>query len=101
MESLDFKALAEQAGPKIATAVEPLLTGAKEDLQNYVKAATLDLIQARASGRKDLEKRLLGQLQALAEVHRIRSENFAWALVANIFTAAIDLLFMSLKKVVL
>lgn len=67
-----------------------LLHGAADDLVKYANDVTDGLLLAIELGREDLAEEKLDQLQAIAEVHRIRALRVGWDTVRSIMESLVS-----------
>lgn len=86
--TIDWKALGKDLTSVIGSELPSLLEGASEDLQKYGAEIVPSLARSIAEGKENVTIELRAQLRGLAEVHRIRANDVAWATLEQILTVA-------------
>jgi len=86
MATFNWTQLAEDLKVEALAGLDGLISGAKEDLEEFGKAIALDLVRAAREQRQDILLELGHQLMALGEAQRITLVNATWAQVSNVLT---------------
>lgn len=86
--TLDVKALGKEFTSIVGAELVTLLEGAQSDVQQYAAEIGESLARNVAAGRDLMTAELTGQLKALAEVHRIKTNDAAWDVIERISTVA-------------
>ncbi len=81
---VNWDALAQDLEGEVLDGLKDLVDGAEADLKEFGAAIARDLVRAVREKREDLIRELGHQLEALAEINRIRLVNATWAQVTNI-----------------
>lgn len=75
LPGVDLGKLENEAKEILKAQLDKVLEGAKEDVEEFVKEISKDMIRAIMEGRDDLKQALKDQLKVLAEINRIRITN--------------------------
>ena len=89
LTKLDLPKLTEDVSSALADGIADLVEGSRSDIRSFASDISRDFLEATLSGNEKVNKALVGQLQLLAEINRIRVENHSWAVVANVTRAVI------------
>lgn len=68
---IDWKAVIDEIGELASERLHDIVDSGRDDLKAYGKEIAKSMIIALRSGRKDLRDELLGQIEMIAEIHRI------------------------------
>lgn len=85
--NLDFDRLRRDLAPVIVTAIEHLISGSAEDVEQFALAIGRDLVEAQIAGDEAMKAQLVDQLTVLAEINNIRLRNGTWLVVSTVISS--------------
>ena len=97
---LDWNALERDIGTALTDAVREFATASAEDLRSYGSGMAYHLVVAVRNGDVALKDEIRDQAKMLAELHRIRMNEFAEKAAGVVFATAFRVVLAAVKSAV-